>query len=70
MKPSACKDAACADIKAVIGGPPGYAEFVAALADPEHERHEELLTWFGGVFDAEGFDLNRVNRELRRLRKR
>ncbi len=52
-----------------VGGPPGYAEFVAALADPEDERHEEFLTWLGGVFDAEGFDLNHVNRELRRLRK-
>lgn len=53
-----------------VGGPPGYAEFVAALADPEHERHEEFLAWVGGEFDAEGFDLNRVNRELRRLGKR
>jgi len=51
-----------------VGGLPGYEEFRAALADPNHERHEELLTWIGGVFDPKAFDLNRVNRSLRRRR--
>jgi hypothetical protein len=26
-----------------VGGPPGYAEFLEALADPRHEQHEEML---------------------------
>lgn len=52
-----------------VGGPLGYAEFVSALADPEHERHDELQTWIGGVFDAKGFDLNRVNRALKRRKR-
>jgi hypothetical protein len=38
-----------------IGGIWGYAEFLAALADPQHERHDEFLEW-GGPFDPEEFD--------------
>jgi hypothetical protein len=48
-----------------IGGPHGYARFLAALADPEDEKHSSMATWIGGVFDPRGFDLNRVNREWR-----
>ncbi|SIR39907.1 pRiA4b ORF-3-like protein [Rhizobium sp. RU35A] len=28
-----------------IDGPWGYQEFIEALADPGHERHEELVEW-------------------------
>jgi hypothetical protein len=31
-----------------IGGPPGYQEFREALADPAHERHADLVEWWGG----------------------
>lgn len=48
-----------------VGGPPGYAEFLAALADPAHAEHERMLEWVGGVFDPKGFDLNRINRDWR-----
>lgn len=34
-----------------IGGPSGYDEFLAALADIEHEQHEDMLRWWGGEFD-------------------
>ena len=50
------------------GGAGGYQDFVAAIANPEHEEHENLLVWVGGAFDPEGFDINSVNRGLRRLR--
>ena len=46
----------------------GYQDFVAAIASPEHEEHENLLVWIGGAFDPGGFDINSVNRGLRRLR--
>ena len=51
-----------------IGGPPGYEEFLKAIADPKHEEHDEMLAWVGGAFDPEGFDINCVNRDLRRRR--
>ena len=46
------------------GGIGGYEELLEAVADPQHERHEELLEWVGGSFDAERFDLDVVNRRL------
>jgi hypothetical protein len=49
-----------------VGGPHGYARFLAALADPEDEDHSSMETWIGGVFDPRGFDLNHVNRDWHR----
>jgi hypothetical protein len=46
------------------GGPWGYPEFLEAIADPENERHDELLEWIGGEFDPEAFDVAAVNAEL------
>jgi hypothetical protein len=48
-----------------VGGPPGYEQFLAAIKDPKHEEHDSMLTWIGGAFDSEGFDLNAINRTLR-----
>ena len=49
------------------GGPWGYMEFAEAIKDPEHEQHEKFTEW-RGEFDPEAFDLDAVNKELRRLR--
>jgi hypothetical protein len=38
------------------GGIRSYPDFVEAIQNPDHERHEELLEWIGGVFDPEEFD--------------
>jgi hypothetical protein len=34
------------------GGPYGYAGFLEAIADPNHESHAELVEWIGYDFDA------------------
>ena len=47
-----------------VGGVWGYEEFLEAISDPEHERHEELIEWIGD-FDPEEFSLDAVNQELR-----
>ena len=47
-----------------VGGVWGYANFLEAINDPEHEEHDALLTWVGGVFDPEGCDVNMINRRL------
>lgn len=39
------------------GGMWGYEEFLEAIMDPAHERHEELLEWIGGDFDPEHFEI-------------
>lgn len=50
------------------GGVYGYEEFLAAINDPDHERHEELLDWIGDEpWDPELFDQDYVNRRLKRL---
>lgn len=46
------------------GGLWGYYDMLDALADPKHERHEELLEWLGGPFDSEAFDIDEINRML------
>jgi len=48
-----------------IGGASGYDEYLRALADPGHERHEELLSW-RGPFDPETFDAARATRQMRK----
>jgi Plasmid pRiA4b ORF-3-like protein len=48
------------------GGVWGYSNLLEILADPGHEEHEHYLEWLGGPFDSEAFDLDAVNRELKR----
>lgn len=51
-----------------VGGVGGYAEFLKAIRSPRHPEHAEMLTWAGGQFDPDAFDLDEVNRRLARLR--
>lgn len=52
------------------GGPWGYEDFVEAISNPDHRRHEEILEWVGGEFDPGRFDREAVNKEFRGMRKR
>jgi hypothetical protein len=51
------------------GGVWGYEAFLEAIADADHERHEELLEWIGGEYDPELFDLGKVNKELNKVKQ-
>jgi hypothetical protein len=53
-----------------VGGVWGYAEFLEAIVDPEHEEHDHLIEWSGGNFDPERFDINEINPQLSKLSKR
>ena len=53
-----------------VGGPPGYSEFLEAIRDPEHERHDECKTWIGKVFDPTVVDANTIAEQLADLAKR
>jgi hypothetical protein len=46
------------------GGPWGYHHLLEVLADPAHKEHEDLLSWVGGGFDPEAFDLAETNANL------
>ena len=49
-----------------VGGTRGYEEFLEAMADPDHEQHEEFHEWIGGRFDPEAFDPEAATREMQR----
>lgn len=50
-----------------IGGVPGYEDFLAALADPNHPEHEAMSGWYGDDgFDPTLFDCEWTNKWLRR----
>jgi hypothetical protein len=49
-----------------VGGIWSYQEFREAIADPDHEQHEELLEWVGGRFDPEKFDPAKATKEMRK----
>jgi hypothetical protein len=53
-----------------VGGPHGYALFLEILGDRQHEQHEDMMRWIGGVFDPKGFDLNRINRDWKGAKAR
>ncbi len=47
------------------GGPPGFAEMLAALQDANHPEHEGICAWLGD-FTPEAFAKEETNRRLRR----
>jgi hypothetical protein len=40
---------------------------MGADSDPTHPHHRELFAWLDPDFDPEAFDVDRVNRNLRRF---
>lgn len=52
-----------------VGGPWGYMDFLDAIADPAHERHEELLEWCGGRFDPAEVDEAGIRMRMEKLAK-
>jgi hypothetical protein len=54
-----------------VGGWPGYEEFLAAINDPKHERHTEMVQWTGlDRFDPTIIHPEIIANELTTLAKR
>jgi hypothetical protein len=53
-----------------VGGPWGYAEFLEAIGNPDHERHAELTEWIGDDFDPNVVDTESLIDEVATLAKR
>jgi hypothetical protein len=49
-----------------VGGVWGYAGFVEAIQNPDHEDHQGMLEWVGGRFDPEAFDPAAATRAMHR----
>jgi len=50
------------------GGPFGYQEMLEIIFDPKHPEYLERRDWLGEGFDPERFNVEVVNRELKRLK--
>jgi hypothetical protein len=48
-----------------VGGVPGYAEFLAIIADPDNPEHRDTKRWAGGHFDPEWFDREMTDKDVR-----
>lgn len=60
-----CVDGANACPPEDVGGEPGYADFLEAMADPGHPEHAAMLEWHGSTFDPTLFEWERVNQWLK-----
>jgi hypothetical protein len=65
-----CLDGARACPPEDCGSYPGYVEFLEAMADPRHPRHQDMVEWIGGRFDPEAFSAEAVSRDLLRFGRR
>jgi hypothetical protein len=53
-----------------VGGPFGYAEFLEAMRDPKHERHDEFADWIDeDDFDPTAADADRLAEHVAALAK-
>jgi hypothetical protein len=50
------------------GGPDGYADLLKIIADRSHEDYQDMMTWLGGSFDPDRFDIEIVNLKLKSMR--
>ena len=48
-----------------VGSTWGYAEFLKAIKDPEHDERDSMLEWIGGQFDPEAFDVQDADAAVR-----
>ncbi len=53
-----------------VGGAPGYEEFLEALADPDHEQHDDMVSWSGASFDPEDARIERIVERFDQLAKK
>ena len=53
-----------------VGGPPGYEQYLEAIADPKHEQHSDLVAWRGPGFDPMTVDEANIRKQLAKLAKK
>lgn len=56
-----CIDGANACPPEDVGGPGGYMEFLKAVRNKKHPEHQAMVTWAGGYFEPEAFDILSTN---------
>lgn len=49
-----------------VGGVLGYADFLEAVGDKNHEQHEEMLGWVGGRFSPKKFSPIKATKAMKK----
>lgn len=62
-----CLEGALACPPEDCGGIGGYYNLLETVRDPKREDHEEMREWLGDDFDPNAFDLNAINKLLKKL---
>jgi len=50
-----------------VGGPPGFMDFVEAMAKPRHPQRKDLVRWYGGPFNPVDFGAERIAENIRSI---
>ena len=50
------------------GGAWGYEDLLKIIKSPKHKEHKSMMEWLGGEFDAEAFDIEKINKYLQKLK--
>ncbi len=50
-----------------VGGPPGFMDFVEAMAKPRHSQRKDLVRWYGGPFNPVDFGADRIAESIRSI---
>ena len=53
-----------------VGSPWGYSELLEVLADPDHERHDELMEWVGDPFNPLTSDVDQLAKSVDALARK
>ena len=53
-----------------VGGLTGFENFLEAMADPDHEEHDAVKTWYGALFKPEILDEEAIRIRMAKLARR
>lgn len=53
-----------------VGGPPGFEEFLDAMAKPHHPEHKSVLQWYGRTFNPKDISPDEIRARMATLAKR
>jgi len=52
------------------GGPPGYSDFIENIERPQSKKAREALKWYGGPYDPDEIDEEKILMALKRIARR
>lgn len=50
-----------------VGGPPGFMDFLEAIANRRHSQHKDMVCWYGGPFHATEFGEAEIAQRVREI---